>query len=165
MPTFILNPLPSGAPLLHPETALTLISDGPRPCRRCLRNAERGEPLLLLPYDPFTTASPYRGEGPIFVHATGCDLAEPRPGELCEQTQGRLLSVRAFDRRAMLLGAEVIPGEQLAARANALLAGEVAFLHVHFAAPGCFAFRIDACAPAPRAARDDLAPVAQLHAA
>jgi hypothetical protein len=38
----------------------------------------------------------------------------------------------------------VVPGEQLAERAGALLDEEdVDFLHVHFAGPGCFAFRVD----------------------
>jgi hypothetical protein len=43
----------------------------------------------------------------------------------------------------MLLDAEVMPGEALGDRAAELLDGEAAFLHVHFAGPGCFAFRID----------------------
>ena len=43
----------------------------------------------------------------------------------------------------MMLDAEVVPGDELAERARALLAGDAAFLHAHFAGPGCFAFRID----------------------
>jgi hypothetical protein len=41
------------------------------------------------------------------------------------------------------VASEVLPGERLAERAAALLGSDTAFLHVHFAGPGCFAFRID----------------------
>ena len=38
----------------------------------------------------------------------------------------------------------MLEGEQFRERAEALLADpEVEFLHVHFAGPGCFAFRVD----------------------
>jgi hypothetical protein len=102
-----------------------------------------GELLLLLPYDPFTVKSPYAGEGPIFVHADGCERASLAPGELCEQVFGRVLSVRAYDEHAMMLNSEVLAGEHLAERARELLERGYAFLHVHFAGPGCFAFRVD----------------------
>jgi Protein of unknown function (DUF1203) len=37
-----------------------------------------------------------------------------------------------------------MPGERFAERVGDLLAADaVAFLHVHFAGPGCFAFRVD----------------------
>ena len=98
---------------------------------------------MLAPYNPFTLESPYAGEGPVFVHADGCVSHRGLPGELSEQVLGRTLSVRAYDAQAMMLGAEVMPGEQLAQRAAALLGSNAAFLHVHFAGPGCFAFRID----------------------
>jgi hypothetical protein len=52
-------------------------------------------------------------------------------------------SVRAYDAEAMMLGAEVVGGEALAERARALLDDGAAFVHAHFAGPGCFAFRID----------------------
>ena len=51
--------------------------------------------------------------------------------------------VRAYDAEAMMLDADVVPGERLAARTRALLGPGVAFLHAHFAGPGCFAFRIE----------------------
>ncbi len=142
MNNFLIRSLPAGeADAGAPATHRT-VADGPSPCRRCLRNAVLGDPLLLLPYDPFTLQSPYAGEGPIFVHADGCHPHDARPGEVCEQVFGRLLSVRAYDDAAMLLDSEVLAGERLAARAPELLQ-DSAFLHVHFAGPGCFAFRVD----------------------
>ena len=57
---------------------------------------------------------------------------------------GRVLSVRAYDADAMMTEAKVLPGEQFAASATELLDDDaVSFLHVHFAGPGCFAFRVD----------------------
>jgi hypothetical protein len=57
---------------------------------------------------------------------------------------GRVLSVRAYDEAAMMTDATVLPGERFAEHAAKALDDEdVAFLHVHFAGPGCFAFRVD----------------------
>jgi hypothetical protein len=143
MTTFTIRPLPAGEVDTAPSRSQRVLADGPSPCRRCLRNAKIGDALVLAPYNPFTLESPYAGEGPVFVHADGCAAHEPVTGALSEQVFGRMLSVRAYDAQAMMHGAEVLPGEQLAERAAALLDSSTAFLHVHFAGPGCFAFRVD----------------------
>jgi hypothetical protein len=143
MTNFIIHALPAGEADTSTPIAHRTVADGPSPCRRCLRNAVVGEPLVLLPYDPFTVESPYTGEGPIFVHADGCRPSDLEAGEVCEQVIGRVLSVRAYDDAAMMLDAEVLAGERLADRARALLDEGHSFLHVHFAGPGCFAFRVD----------------------
>jgi hypothetical protein len=143
MTNFMIHALPAGDADAGAPVGRRTVADGPRPCRRCLRNAVVGDRLLLLPYDPFTVKSPYAGEGPIFVHADGCQPPGLRPGELPEQVVGRVLSVRAYDDDAMMLNAEVLPGERLAERARALLQHGAAFIHVHFAGPGCFGFRVD----------------------
>ena len=88
--------------------------------------------------------SPYAGEGPVFVHADGCEPFASAPGAVSEQVSGRVLSIRAYDRDAMLTDASVLEGERFRERATELLGDpEVEFLHVHFAGPGCFAFRVD----------------------
>jgi Protein of unknown function (DUF1203) len=44
----------------------------------------------------------------------------------------------------MMTEAKVLEGERFAESATELLDdAQVAFLHVHFAGPGCFAFRVD----------------------
>ena len=144
MSTFVIHPLPAGEVDTQSEVARSRSADGPSPCRRCLRNAEVGDPLVLAPYDPFTVRSPYAGEGPVFVHADGCEPFDPEPGAVSEQVAGRVLSVRAYDADAMMTEATVLEGERFAESAGTLLDdAEVAFLHVHFAGPGCFAFRVD----------------------
>jgi hypothetical protein len=113
---------------------------GTSPCRRCLRDAEPGERVALVSYDPFTVDSPYRSASPAFVHVDGC---EPYEGaEVPEQQLRRLLSVRSFDQAAMMLDAEVIAGTDLAQRLDTMFDNAAtAFVHVHNAGPGCFAVR------------------------
>jgi Protein of unknown function (DUF1203) len=144
MTDFMIHALPAGEADLSASAGRLTVADGPYPCRRCLRNAVPGEPLLLVSYDPFTTKSPYSGQGPIFVHADGCRPHGLAPGELSEQVLGRVLSVRGYDDHAMMRTSHLLAGEQLAERAGDLLLQQGnAFLHVHFAGPGCFAFRVD----------------------
>ena len=80
----------------------------------------------------------------MFVHAEGCEPFAPAPGRLSEQIPGRQLSIRAYDSEAMMTGAAVLAGERFTERVTELLGDDgVDFLHVHFAGPGCFAFRVD----------------------
>ena len=144
MSTFVINPLPAGEVDTGASVARRARADGPSPCRRCLRNAEVGDDLVLAPYDPFTLRSPYAGDGPVFVHAESCERFDSVPGAVSEQVAGRQLSIRAYDGDAMMTGATVLDGERFSERVSELLDDtQVEFLHVHFAGPGCFAFRVD----------------------
>jgi Protein of unknown function (DUF1203) len=147
MPEFIVHAMPAGEADPCAPAAHAVVAEGREPCRRCLRNAQPGENLLLLPYDPFLVRSPYTGDGPVYVHADGCDKHRPAADVLPEQVDEiRQFSVRAYDDAAMLLDAAVVPGDRLADRAREMLGDGAAFLHAHFAGPGCFAFRIDPAA-------------------
>jgi len=113
------------------------------PCRVSLRDAEPGEPVLLLNYEHLDADSPYRARHAIYVreHAT---RAMPAIDEVPESLRRRLLSVRAYDRDAMMVEAEIVEGtalEPLLARQFANPA--VAFVHLHNARPGCYAARVD----------------------
>jgi uncharacterized protein DUF1203 len=134
--------IPLPAPLTDDPGAVRVVADEPDayPCRRCLRDAEPGETMVLLGYDPFLGVSPYTGPGPIYVHERDC---APFDGDgLPSQLTRRLLSVRAYDDDHMLVGADVIEGMELERAAERLLDG-AAYLHVHNARPGCFAARIE----------------------
>jgi len=147
MTAFIVHAMPAGAADASAPAGVAVVAEGREPCRRCLRNAVPGENLLLLPYDPFLVRSPYTGEGPVYVHADGCDPHRGEPDVLPEQVDDRRqFSVRGYDGDAMLVDAAVVPGPELADRARALLSGGAEFVHAHFAGPGCFAFRIDRAA-------------------
>jgi hypothetical protein len=64
--------------------------------------------------------------------------------EVPEQLRLRTLAVRAFDADAMMVGFELVDGNDLEAAIERLFAHRAAaYLHVHFAAPGCYAARVD----------------------
>ena len=69
-----------------------------------------------------------------------CDKANEIPAQL----RSRTLAVRAFDRKGRMIGFELVEGTVLeAAIEKQFLAPGADYLHVHFAAPGCYAARID----------------------
>lgn len=113
------------------------------PCRVSLADAEVGETLLLVPFTHHDVSSPYRASGPVFVRR-GARTAEPEAGQLPEMLRHRLLSVRAYDGAAMMLGAEVVKGAELEGVIRRLFADRaVAYLHVHNAGPGCYNCRVE----------------------
>jgi hypothetical protein len=113
------------------------------PCRVSLRDAEARETVLLLNYEHLPVASPYRSSHAIFVRQGASD-ARLAVDEIPQVLQIRLLSVRSFDRGGMMIDADVVPGQELAAAINRMLDQSTsAYLHVHNAKPGCFAARVD----------------------
>lgn len=113
------------------------------PCRVTLEDAEPGEVLLLLNYEHLPDASPYRSRHAIFVRE-GAETPALYIDEIPEQLATRLLSVRAFDRYAMMTNADLVEGNALEPLIETMFADPaVAYLHVHNARPGCFAARVD----------------------
>jgi hypothetical protein len=113
------------------------------PCRQCLRDAEIGEEMILVSYDPFEQASPYRSASPIFLHRSSCTNTFDHVDELPQQLTCRNLSVRGFDRAAMMQDGVVIDGRDLQATINDLFANPaIAYLHVHNAGRGCWAAKV-----------------------
>ena len=61
-----------------------------------------------------------------------------------EQLRERTLAVRGFDANAMMTGWELIEGVKLEEAIERQFANpRTAYLHAHFAAPGCYAARIE----------------------
>ncbi|KAI8626459.1 hypothetical protein F5Y19DRAFT_478574 [Xylariaceae sp. FL1651] len=120
--------------------------DFPVPCRRCLQDSQVGDEMLLLSYDPFLGDSPYRCASPIFLHSKpSCELAAS-PTALPEQQRGRLLSVRAYDGKHMMVDADVVDGNKVVEVCQRMLEEEgssAEYCHVHYAMQGCFAVRVD----------------------
>jgi len=120
------------------------------PCRQCLRDAEIGEELILVSYDPFERDSPYRSASPIFLHLHDCGGSNIETGAVPRQMAIRTLSVRSFDANAMMIDAKVAPGSELAATIDAMFGDPAStYLHVHNAERGCFAVAVDRAQPAP----------------
>ena len=112
------------------------------PCRISLTDSEPGDELLLVNYEHHPAASPYRMRFAIFVRKgeRTYDAVDTVP----EQLRSRMLAVRAFDSAAMMVGWELVDGRELESAIERLLSNpNAAYLHVHFAAPGCYAARVE----------------------
>lgn len=123
------------------------------PCRVTLEDALPGEELLLLSYAHQPAPTPYAASGPIFVR---CHAVETRiaVNEVPDQQRRRLLSVRAYDARHYLIGAEVTPGTALEDLIHRFLGDrQVSYLHVHNARHGCYACRVERLTQARQALR------------
>ena len=113
------------------------------PCRVTLEDAEPGEALLLLSFEHLPAANPYRSRHAIFVRE-GAETPARHIDEIPEQLATRLLSLRAFDRYAMMTNAEVVDGNSVEMLINRYFDDPATeFLHVHNAKRGCFAARVD----------------------
>jgi hypothetical protein len=143
--SFQLMPLDElSADLLRTRGGRNYIADSKPgyPCRQCLRDAEIGEELMLVSYDPFTKDSPYRSSSPIFVHARPCS-PDPDLVGLPTQLVTRQLSVRAFDQESMMIDAAVIQGIDLDATLHRMFTDkDVEVVHVHNAVRGCWATNV-----------------------
>ncbi len=113
------------------------------PCRVSLQDAAEGERMLLLPYDHHRVATPYRASGPVYVREAATQ-ALPAIDEVPALLHTRLLSLRAYDARGMMVSADVAPGTEVESAIAALFAIErTAHLHIHYAKPGCYACRVE----------------------
>ncbi|HST93879.1 MAG TPA: DUF1203 domain-containing protein [Microvirga sp.] len=126
--------------------AIRVVADAPDayPCRVALERVREGEELLLVHYahQP-NPASPYRAGGPIFVSRDARQPARYRD-ELPPAFRDRLLSLRAYDREALIVDAEVAEGNEVPALIDRFLSRpDVAHVDAHFARRGCFAGRIE----------------------
>jgi hypothetical protein len=123
--------------------AVRRIADGNGyPCRVSLTDAEPGDELLLLNYEHHAVSSPYRMRFAIYVRRG--ERTYDAIGTVPEQLRSRMLAVRSFDADAMMVGRELIDGRELPSAIERLFANpKASYLHVHFAAPGCYAARVD----------------------
>jgi hypothetical protein len=112
------------------------------PCRVSLADSSPGDELILLNYEHHDVASPYRMRFAIFVRKG--DASFNAVDQVPQQLRRRMLAVRAFDAEAMMVGFELIDGEKLETAIARLFAdARAAYLHIHFAAPGCYAARVE----------------------
>ena len=127
---------------LAAQGAVRRDAPGAVPCRISLTDATPGEEVILTNYEHHAVDSPYRMRFAIYVRKgeTTYDTVD----EIPEQLRKRTLAVRAFDKDGMMVERELVEGTELEGAVERLLARPAAaYLHVHFAAPGCYAARID----------------------
>jgi hypothetical protein len=113
------------------------------PDRIEMRDLEVGERAILVNHTHLDdAASPYRSSHAIFVRE-GATAAYDAIDEIPEVLRRRLLSVRAFDKHAMMVDAEVIEGSGLRDWiATTLDKSGVEFIDAHSARRGCFVGRV-----------------------
>ena len=112
------------------------------PCRVSLTDSQPGDELILVNHEHHSVGSPYRMRFAIYVRRgeERFDAIDTVP----EQLRSRALAVRAFDKNAMMVGWELTDGCELEVAIGRLFAEpRAAYLHVHDAAPGCYAARVD----------------------
>ncbi len=148
----VLDPLgasPAAALRAAGGTAYVADSHPGYPGRQCLRDAEIGDELLLVSYDPSTIDSPCRSMSPIFVHTAPCRPDESN--ELPTPLTSRQLSNRAFNKTAMMVDATLIDGSSLDGTLCRMFADQAVDVgHVHNAVRGCWATRVRRAEPLTR---------------
>jgi hypothetical protein len=113
--------------------------DGGVPDRVELRDLAPGETALLVNHLHQPADTPYRASHAVYVKE---GAMQPRvvDGRLPRVMTRRLLSLRAFDASHMMVDADVADGTAADVRIVAMFAdARVAYIHAHYARPGCFA--------------------------
>jgi len=112
------------------------------PCRISLTDSRAGDELLLVNYEHHAVQSPYRMRFAVYVRKG--EERYDAVDEVPQQLRLRTLAVRAFDRDGMMVGWLLSEGGVLEAAIEKLFANpDAAYLHLHFAAPGCYAARVE----------------------
>lgn len=113
------------------------------PCRVSLTDREIGETVLLLNHISHDAANPYRASHAIFV-AEGAGEAAEYVDQVPPVFEPRVLSLRGFDKDGMMADALITqPGEADAGIRKLLQNPQIATIHVHNAARGCFSAKIE----------------------
>jgi hypothetical protein len=130
---------------LASQGAVRRIADGRTPgypCRVSLTDSREGDELILVNYEHHPVESPYRMRFAIYVRRGEAtyDAVDAVP----EQLRTRTLALRAYDTNAMMVGWDLADGRQLIAAIERMFADPcAAYLHVHYAAPGCYAAKVE----------------------
>ena len=111
------------------------------PCRVSLVDRPVGEEVILLNHVSHDVANPYRATHAIFV-------ADAGQAEFVDQVppvfEPRVLSLRGFDVNGMMADALITqPGEADAGIRKLFENPEIATIHAHNAARGCFSAKIE----------------------
>ncbi|WP_251977093.1 DUF1203 domain-containing protein [Salinicola avicenniae] len=113
------------------------------PCRATLDDAPPGSAVWLLHFMHHPVDSPYRAAGPIFI-AEDAARGIYRHDEVPPSLAKRSLALRAYDGAGFLTAATLCHGSETAAVVETLFQQvRVDYLHAQYAAPGCFACRVE----------------------
>lgn len=143
------EPFATLEPLSQPELAtryarkLTAEVDGKYPCRISLEYAKKDETLFLVNHVHLDEATPYRASHAVFVRQRA-QQASLSVNQVPNILSDQLLSIRAFSITHELVSAQVIECHTLAPAMEMILTQPlIDYVHIHYAAAGCFAARAD----------------------
>lgn len=107
-----------------------------------MRDAEPGETLLLVNFEHQPADTPYRSSHAVYVREGASDRWSG--DHLPEVMRERLLSLRAFSDAGSMVDSDVVEGRDAEPVIERMFADPaVAYIHAHYARPGCYAARID----------------------
>lgn len=127
----------------HDAVRVTADASPGFPCRITLTDARPGETLILLNHVSHDVATPYRSAYAIYVREEDAQQADYRD---CVPPVfvGRPIGLRAFDAAGMLKGAALAMPGQAEAKIREIFANpDIAYIHAHNAAHGCFAAKVE----------------------
>ncbi len=122
---------------------VTAMASSGFPCRVSLEDAREGEALILFHYVSHDVATPYRSAYAVYVRENATEAADyvDRTPPVFE---GRPIALRGFDADGNLLNAALALPGQADARIRELFGqAEIAYIHAHNAAHGCFSAAIE----------------------
>ena len=146
-----LSPEPFRALFALPDEALAerravrVTADSPigYPCRVTLKDAAPGDSLMLVNHVSLDGATPFRTTYAIYVREAARAPARYEDA-VPAMLDRRTLGLRGFDAAGMLKGALLAtPGEADIRIRELLERPEIATIHAHVAAHGCFLARIE----------------------
>ncbi|GGM29583.1 hypothetical protein GCM10009425_45190 [Pseudomonas asuensis] len=113
------------------------------PDRVSLKDVEPGQAVLLLNFMHQPAQTPYQASHAIFIRE-GMTQRHDQIDAVPESLRLRLLSVRGFDNKGLMIDADVVEGPQLESLIRKLFSNPVIdYLHIHYAKRGCYAARVD----------------------
>jgi|SRR5688572_30164907 len=113
------------------------------PCRIALRDCDLGDEVILLNHVSHDGNNPYRASHAIFVSRSASEAAD-YVDAIPPALDHRILSLRAFDAKGMMIDAALVqPGEADPAIRGLLANPAAVHIDAHNAIRGCFAARID----------------------
>lgn len=108
------------------------------PDRIEMRHATPGETVLLLNHVCQPAETPYRATHAIFVREGATETFD-EVGVVPEVFRPRMLSLRAYDERGMMIDADVVEGAAVEGLIERLLDNPaVSYVHAHNAKRGCY---------------------------
>ncbi len=123
------------------------ISDGSgNPCRHCLTEVAKYDPLLIFAYRPFPNRQPYAETGPVFLHGNGCERYDEGAGIPAMFLDRPQLLIRGYgeDDRIVYGTGQIVSTDRLEDAAKELLERpDVAYVHARSASDNCYQCRIE----------------------